>query len=43
MLTKPPCSETDQRVQNGISYELGGVAGKKYRYRVALLQGCFGD
>ena len=37
MITKPLCSWTDQQVQNGISDELGGVAGKKYRYRVALL------
>ena len=43
MLTKPPCSDTDQGVQNGISNELGAVPGEKYSHRLTLIQGRFGD
>ena len=30
MLTQSPGSDTNQRIENGISYELGTIAGKKY-------------
>ena len=38
MLAQTPSSEADYRVENGISNQLSGVAGKEYRNRVIFIR-----